>query len=57
MNARYLLLYGVLSAKKPTHYCSLHKCGVSKNHCKRRCWKCKHLRNISDALARDIRMR
>lgn len=47
MNARYLLLYGVLSAKKPTHYCTLHKCGVTKHCCKKRCWKCVHLKPIS----------
>ena len=55
MNARYLLLYGVLSAKKPTHYCTLHKCGVTKHCCKKKCWKCVHLKPISRYYAELIK--
>ena len=51
----FIMLFGKISAKKPTHYCALHKCGVSKGCCKRRCWHCKYLKNINTEIAREIR--
>ena len=49
------MLFGKVSAKKPTHYCALHKCGVAKGCCKRRCWVCKYLKNVNAEIAREIR--
>ena len=51
----FIMLFGKVSAKKPTHYCALHKCGVAKGCCKRRCWVCKYLKNVNAEIAREIR--
>lgn len=54
---RYILLYGRLTARKPSHYCDLHKCGITKTHCKKRCWKCPHLLPMTRARAAEIEIK
>ena len=51
---RYILLYGRLTARKPSHYCELHKCGITKKHSKKRCWQCIHLLPMTQPRAMDI---
>ena len=54
---RYILLYGRLTARKPSHFCELHKCGITKAYSKKRCWKCSHLRPMTRARAAEIEIK
>lgn len=52
---RYLLLFDKLTAKKPTHYCEVHRCGVTKHISKKKCWKCRRLKPMNAAYAEEIK--